>query len=53
MTTVYVYVMNTMADWEIGYCLAMDTVMTLAMADFTMKYICPMQERLLLRNGRL
>lgn len=22
MTTVYVYVMNTMADWEIGYCLA-------------------------------
>ena len=22
-----------------------DTVMTLAMADFTMKYICPMQER--------
>ena len=22
MTTVYVYVMNTMADWEISYCLA-------------------------------
>lgn len=22
MTTVYVYVMNAMADWEIGYCLA-------------------------------
>ena len=22
MTTVYVYVMNTMADWEIGFCLA-------------------------------
>ena len=22
MTTVYVYVMDTMADWEIGYCLA-------------------------------
>ena len=22
MTTVYVYVKNTMADWEIGYCLA-------------------------------
>lgn len=22
MTTVYVYVMNTMAGWEIGYCLA-------------------------------
>ena len=22
MQTVYVYVMNTMADWEIGYCLA-------------------------------
>ena len=22
MTTVYVYLMNTMADWEIGYCLA-------------------------------
>lgn len=22
MKTVYVYVMNTMADWEIGYCLA-------------------------------
>ena len=31
----------------------MDTAMTLAMADFTMKYICPMQERLLLRSGRL
>lgn len=22
MTTVYVYVMNTMADWELGYCNA-------------------------------
>ena len=22
MTTIYVYVMDTMADWEIGYCLA-------------------------------
>ena len=31
----------------------MDTAMTLAMTGFTMRYICLMQERLLLRSGRL
>ena len=37
----------------INFWKIVDTAMTLAMADFTMRYICPMQERLLLRNGRL
>ena len=37
----------------INFLKIMDIVMTLAIADFTMKSICPMQERLLLRSGRL
>ena len=37
----------------INFLKIMDTAMTLAMADFTMKSICLMQEELLLKSGKL
>ena len=36
----------------INFLKIMDIVMTLAVEDFTMRYTCLMQERLLLRSGR-
>ena len=36
----------------INFLKIMDIAMTLAMADFTMRSICPMQERLRLVSGR-
>ena len=44
MTTVYVYVMNTMADWEIGYCIAI-------VPDITIKDIQVNKDNVLILPG--